>query len=292
MTRNDRGNRPEEMIKERGPAARFFLSGWTHLVRLMAANVLFIIFNIPSIVIAYFLSVVFVPLTAPLFIDLNSYIDPVTGSDTAVLELFFLLLIFSANALLSGTLICIGPFQTGFAQVYKDIRNGTSVSLMSSFGYGLKMNWKKGLAAMFTGFVVTPVLLLAVSFYLNMKTAAGTVVGMFFAVLLFVFIVVQNHVYTLIVSTDLKLGKIYKNALIFVLIRPVRFIGTLLAVLIFYFVIPFILLMSASYLTLGIFMFLYSFFVVSWVQYFLSYNTSGLIEKYVTADNSDQEDVL
>ena len=117
-----------------------------------------------------------------------------------------------------------------------------------------------------------------------MKTPLGTVIGAVFIVLTFAFILIQNFVYTLMVSTDLKLGKIYKNALLFVLIRFIPCLGATLVILVFYVVIPFVLLTSASYLTLGIFMFLYSFLVISWVQYFLSYFTGSLIDRYVASE--------
>jgi hypothetical protein len=274
----------EDSAKARGPFARFFISGWSNLVRLMAANALYVIFNIPAIIFAGYLALIFVPWIAPSFIDVQSYIDPVTGNDDAVLNLFFLLAIFLINFLLSGTLICIGPFQAGFAQCYKDIRNGTSVSFFSSFKTGLSSSWKKGLAAMIIGFIFTPVLLLATGFYLNLRSAIGTVIGVVFIVLTFAFILIQNFVYSLMVSTDLKLGKIYKNALLFVLIRFIPCLGAAMVIFIFYIVIPFILLISASYLTLGIFMFLYSFLVISWVQYFLSYFAGSLIDRYVTVE--------
>ena len=40
--------------------------------------------------------------------------------------------------------------------------------------------------------------------------------------------------------------------------------------------------MSASYLTLGIFIFLYSFVLISWMQYFMSFYTGRLIDRYVS----------
>lgn len=283
MVHGRQGIDSEDSVKDRGPLARFFISGWTNLVRMMASNALFVIFNIPAIILAGYLSMLFVPWIAPSFIDVNSYIDPVNG-DEAVLQLYFLLVILGVNFLLSSTLICIGPFQAGFAQVYKDIRNNTSVSFFSSFTSGLKTGWKKGIAAMIIGMVITPVLLLASGFYLNFKTPAGTVVGMVFIVLIFAFILVQNFVYILMVSTDLKLWKIYKNAFIFVLVKAGPCLGAFLVVFLFFFVIPFFLLMSASYLTLGIFIFLYSFIFVSWVQYFMTCFAGRLIDRYVATD--------
>ena len=274
----------DDPLKEKGPVARFFISGWSNIVRLMTSNALYVIFNIPAILFAGYLAMIFVPWIAPSFIDVQSYIDPVTGNDDAVLNLYFLLVIFLVNFFLSCSLICIGPFQAGFARCYKDIRNGTSVSFFSSFKAGLSSCWKKGLIVMVIGFVLTPILLLATGFYLNFKTPLGTVIGAVFIVLTFAFILIQNFVYTLMVSTDLKLGKIYKNAILFVLIRFIPCLGASLIIFIFYIAIPFILIISASYLTLGIFMFLYSFLVISWVQYFLSCFTGSLINRYVAVE--------
>ena len=42
--------------------------------------------------------------------------------------------------------------------------------------------------------------------------------------------------------------------------------------------------MSASYTTLGIFVFLYSFVVIAWVQYGLAFYTGQLVDKYVAID--------
>ena len=134
---------------------------------------------------------------------------------------------------------------------------------------------------MVIGFILTAVLLLAISFYLNLGNTIGILIGAVFTVLFYAFVLVQNFAYQLMVSTDLKLGKIYKNALLFLLIRFVPCLTVALAVILFYFIIPFSLLMSASYLTLGIYLFLYSFIVISWVQYFLAYYTGSLIERFV-----------
>ena len=284
MVQNKQGIDSDDEVRARGPVARFFLSGWNNLVRLMASNALFVIFNIPSIILSFFISGAFVPLIAPLFIDLKAYIDPVTGSDAAILELYFLLVFFGVNALVSSTLVCIGPFQAGFAKVYKDIRNNTSVSFFSSFSEGMKTNWKKSLAAMIIGLLITPVLLLAIYFYFGMNSVTGSVIGVVFAVLLVAFVLIQNFVYQMIVSTDLKLSKIYKNALIFLFVRFIPCLGAASVVIVFYAVLPLFLLLSASYLTLGIFMFLYTFVVISWVQYFLSCFSGSLIDRYVASE--------
>lgn len=289
MVQYSSGNDSDTKRKAKFDIAGFFTSGWSHLVRLMSANVLFIVFNIPSIVICFLLSFLFLPVLIPAF-DWESFVYIQTSEGKALFssELYFLLVIFFITFLLSGLLVCIGPFQAGFTQVYRDIRNGTSFSLFGSFKNGLKY-WKKSLGAMFIGIVISSIFMLAISFYLNFVSGIGIVIGAVFIVLLVFFILIQNYVYNLIVSTDLKLGKIYKNAILFVLIRFIPSILLSLVVVLSYYLIPFVLLMSASYLTLGIFVFLYSFLVISWVQYLLSYYSGVLIDRYVLPEDISSE---
>ena len=283
---NKADNETEVPAIAKGPVARFFMSGWSYLVRMMGVNVLFIIFNIPAIALCYYLAAVFIPMLAPVMKwDVFITITETDGSEVISYQLLLLLVVYFITALVSSLLICVGPFQAGFAQVYKGIRTNTSVSLFGDFKRGIKENWGKSLVSMLIGIVLTVVFLISIVFYANLGGQSGIVVAMIFGVLLFAFILVQNFVYNLMVATDLKLGKIYKNAILFVLLRFGSCLGIALLVIIFYFAVPFFLLMSASYLTLGIFVFLYSFVVISWMQYFMSYYTGKLIDKYVSTED-------
>ena len=217
--------------------------------------------------------------------DVFITITETDGSEVISYQLLLLLVVFFVMALLSSLLICIGPFQAGFAQVYKGIRTNTSVSLFSDFKRGVKENWGKSLVAMLIGIVLTIVFMIAIVFYASLGSQSGIVVAMLFGILFFAFILIQNFVYNMMVATDLKLSKIYKNAILLVLLRFGPCLGLALLVIIFYFAVPFFLLMSASYLTLGIYLFLYSFVVISWMQYFMSYYTGKLIDKYVSTDD-------
>ena len=278
----------EYSLNTKHPYRVFFKSGWSNLIRLMAVNALYLIFNVPAIIWSYFFAIVFVPVLAPVM-HWDSFITIMSenGNTEVSYQLYMLLVIFFVNALVASGLMSIGPFQAGFAQVYKGIRDGSSCSLFTDFKTGMKENWKRSLVTMVIGIVITAILLLAVSFYLNLGGYLGIIIGCVFGILFFAFILVQNFVYQMMVSTDLKLGKIYKNAILFVLLRFGPCLGVALVVILFFFIIPFVLLMSASYLTLGLFLFLYSFVVIAWVQYYLSFFTGRLIDKYVTVGKKD-----
>ena len=294
---NDIKDKKELEERAKGPFAHFFISGWNNLVRLMGVNVLFLIFNIPALAIAFGFAIVFMPGLINAF-DLGNFIRvPVNeGMVTPIqtyavsFELLLMLYMFFVVSLVASLLVTVGPFQTGFAQVYKDIRYGTSVSLFGSFKTGMKENWKKALVSTFAGIIISSIIILAVSFYFNMKTDVGIVIGTVFCVLYVAFILIQNFAYNLMVTTDLKLGQIYKNAILFILIRFGHCLALGLVAALFYIVIPFVLIMSASYTTLGLFIFLYSFVVIAWVQYGLSYYTGCLVDRYVAADEEVAEE--
>ena len=265
----------------------FFKSGWSNLIRMMGTNALFVIFNIPAIVIAYFFAVIFIPvLSTSLHWDVFIMIVE-DGVPQISYQLYSLLVMYFVMALVSSCLVCVGPFQAGFARVYKNIREGVSVSLFSDFKQGMKNNIGKSIASMVIGIIISAILILAVSFYLNLASTVGTVIACIFGVLFFAFILVQNFVYNLMVSTDLSLFKIYKNAVLFVLIRFGPCFGVALLVILLYFAIPFFLLMSASFLTLGVYMFMYTFIVISWMQYYISFFTGKLIDKYVAVKSQE-----
>jgi len=272
------------------PVIRFFKTGWAYLVRLMAVNALFIVFNIPAFVLAYFMALFYLYGLSDT-LNLNSLITVTaeTGTDVVSFQLFLLLVVFFVFSLVSSGLVCIGPFQAGFNQIYKNIRNGSSVSIFGEFKQGMKENAGKGIAAMVIGVVITSVILLAVNFYSGLGSDIGIIISAVFGVLFFAFILVQNIAYQLMVSTDLKIGNIYKNAILFVLLRFVPCLGAALVVIVFLFIIPFVLLMSASYLMIGIFLFVYMFFAVAWVQYFLAFFSGSLIDLYVSEEKSEKD---
>ena len=121
--------------RAKGPFAHFFISGWNHLVRLMGVNVLFMLFNIPALAIAAGFAIIFMPGLINAF-DLGKFIrvpvneGTITPAQTYAVssELLMLLYVFFIVSIAASLLVCVGPFQAGFSQVYKDIRNGTSVS--------------------------------------------------------------------------------------------------------------------------------------------------------------------
>lgn len=286
---------------EHGPIYNFFYSMWTHIVQLMGLNFILLIMNIPSMFVGYFMSLYLLPRLNETF-ELNNFIklmvdngivgnetvyNEVEGSDAAV-QLYFLLMVFCVIFLISSTLVCIGPFQAGFSQIYRNLRRQSGVYFFPDLKEGIAKNWKQSLAASIISVVVTGLDLFAIGFYLNQNTKFGSFVGAFFIAFFFVFMLVQNMVYQVMVSRDLPLHKIYRNCFLFFLMDFGPCLGIIAIMTLALIVVPFMMILNTSYLTLGLFLFIYGFFMIAFIQYLLAFFTGGLIHKYMPAPKEDE----
>ena len=287
--------------EEHGSVYTFFSTFWTHILQIMATNMLTVVFNIPAMVIAYFYTVYFLPkISSNLEIDnfvnymvslgiygQQSLANDIAGEDAAY-QLYFLLVLCVVMFFVSSCLICVGPFQAGFSQIYRHIRRQSGISVFQDFKQGVAENVKQSLGAMLVSLVVTAVCLLAIGFYVNLGTAAGWFIGTLFIVLLVVFMFIQNLVYQIMVSRSLPLRKIYRNAFIFFLLSFGTSAVIVILDIILCLVVPFILLMYTSYLTLGLYVFLYLFIMIAFVQYMNAYYAGGLIRKYMPSADTEE----
>ena len=294
------------VASEHGPIYNFLYSTWTHILQLMSVNVLLIIFNIPTMFLAYAISLFTLPRINSMF-EVNNFINlmvengivgnetlnnEIAGDDAAV-QLYFLLMVFCVVFLISSTLVCIGPFQAGFAQIYRNLRRQSGVFFFPDFKEGIAGNWKQALAASLISIVVTVADLLAIGFYMNMGSKVGAFVSAFFIAFFFLFMLIQNMVYQIMVSRDLPLRKIYRNAFLFFMMEFGPCLGMIGIMVVLLIIVPFVLILNTSYLTLALFVFFYGFLMIAFVQYLLSFFTGGLLHKYMpAAAESDADEEL
>lgn len=291
------------VVTEHGPIYNFFYSMWTHILQLMSVNVLLIIFNIPMMFVAYAISLFCLPRINSMF-EVDNFIDfmvqngivgnetlsnEIEGSDAAV-QLYFLLMVFCVIFLISSTLVCVGPFQAGFSQIYRNLRRQSGVFFFADLKEGIVSNWKQSLVAGLISIVVTFADLLAIGFYINSGSKVWTFVSAFFIAFFFLFMLIQNIVYQMMVSRDLSLVKLYRNAFLFFLMEFGPCLGMIGIMILFFVIIPFVLILNTSYLTLGLFVFLYGFLMISVIQYLLAFFTGGLLHKYMPAPKSSAEE--
>ena len=273
----------------------------TNLVRLMVCNVLFVIFNIPAMAVAFLIVGFILPRMSASFLpeEFTSTLialglhgqtnrsNEITGEEAAV-SVYLLFVLFCIMVLVSSLLVCVGPLQAGFSRVYGLFSGGGSESSVREFKLGVKENAKQSLGAMFIGILVTFVCLLAVSFYINLGLQTGLAIAALFALILVFFSLIQNIVYRMMVTISLGLFKIYKNAVILVLLKFGRSLGMVLLNIIVLAIIPFVLIMNTQIVSVGIYVFLYFFLLTAVMHYVNSVYADSLIKRYMPEEGEKE----
>lgn len=286
--------------EQHGPVYNYFYSIKTHLFTVMSVNVLFLVFNIPMMLLAFAFVLFFLPYINSVFVPENfvqfMFDSGVVGNQSindvgsdAAYQIYYLIVLFCVMFLLGSTLLVIGPFQAGFTQVYRNLYRQEGVFLFTDFKEGMKTNWKQSLAASIISVIVTALCLLATGFYLNIGTSWGTAIGTFFVILFFVFIIIQNMVYTLIVSRELPLRKIYKNAFLFFLLKFGPCLGLALLLIVTLIIIPAMLLVTTTYFAYAVVVFYYLTLIFGLVQYTMAYFTGEVIKEYIAPMDAAEE---
>lgn len=283
----------EDFVPEQhGPVYNFFYTFKTHYMMVMSINFLFAVFNIPMMLLAFVYTLWFLPRINSVF-EPNNFVQYMidsgvvgntaindVGSDAAF-QIYYLVVLFCVMFLMGSGLLVIGPFQAGFSQIYRNLYRQEGIFIFSDFKDGLKNNWKQSLIASIISCVVTALCLGAIGFYLNMGTKAGTAIGTFFLLLFFAFIVIQNMVYTMIVSREISLKNIYKNALLFFLLKFGPCIGIILLLIVTLVIIPAMLLVTTTYFAYALVVFYYMTFIFGFDQFVIAYFTGELIKEYI-----------
>ena len=290
--RLDKVKKVDYVEEEHGAFYNYLYTFKTYFLTITSANFLFAVFNIPMMLVAAFLVVAFLPLANPVFIPENFVAAleelGIAGNESindvgagAADQLYFIIVVFAVMFFVGSTLLSIGPFQAGFAQIYRNLYRKESVFFFSDFKAGMTKNWKQSLAAMVVSIVGTVVMLFAIVFYHNQGTTFGTAISTLFVVMFLIFIIVQNFVFQQIVSIDIPLKKIYKNSILFFILKFGPCFGLIGVVIVFLLLIPFLLFISTTYFGYAVAVILYMTILLGFVQYTLAYYGQSLIEEYI-----------
>lgn len=121
-------------------------------------------------------------------------------------------------------ILLTGPFTAGYMLVQRNFAREIPTFLWSDFKDAVKTNWKQSMVASAIGVVVFDVLLFVIHFYFaNLSKQSFYVVPLVLSLLLvLIFLFMQYYLYILIVTFNLKLKNIYRNALIFAFLGAPR----------------------------------------------------------------------
>jgi uncharacterized membrane protein YesL len=285
---------PDYILDEsqEGPVLKYIRTYTSKFFTIMACNFLFLLVNIPMIMIAYVIVFVMIPLTFPslslagiqeVFSFLNvASLDQAVPISDAVSQLHFFVMLFVALILVGFSMIVFGPFQTALSYVFRNYARGTAGFFWQDFMRSFKENWKKSTAAMCISIAVTIVLLLNIGFYSSMYTGKfAKEISVAFTVLSFLVVCMQMYIYPMIASLELPLRKIYKNAILFTMARILPTIGIITIQSIVLLVIPAMMVLLGSKIGTGMAIVYYFGFAFSFVFYLSNFFVWRQIERFI-----------
>lgn len=142
-------------------------------------------------------------------------------------------------------LFTFGPSMIGSTYLLRNMVRGEPLFIMQDFKYAAKKNFKQGLALGILDLLIIGLLLYDIYFfYLNYATTFGLICFWVSVVILLLYFFMRFYIYMLALTFDLKITKIYKNALIFTILGFKRnilaLLGILLVVIVDYLILAFL----------------------------------------------------
>lgn len=234
-----------------------------HFFDLAKLNLLFVLCNVLFIAAAIYF-------TLPYYTHLDQVLDTLILNKNALLPILpFVPFMF------------MGPFIAGLTFVLRNWARQEHAFLASDFFEHTKKNWRQGLALSIMSTIVCYLFLTAVIFYLKTVAFKGLVITL--AIIIGTVLLAMNmYTYPMIVTFDMKLFDILKNALIFALGKLPQsvfflvIIGGVHGVLLWY--------------KPTIWLFLMAVILIAWSGFTMNYYAWHVIDKYMMPKDENKEE--
>ncbi len=290
--------------KKRGLFA-FFELYFRKFWKLLKLNLLYLIANIPTFVIMFFVSglvsSVILNGAMPLIAEFSG-----TAAETAASNPEFMknmaivdLVIRVYMSLLFTVLWGAGPVSCGFTYVLRNYSREEHAWLFSDFWQHTRDNFKQSIVVFLIDVVVFAAFVFSYYFY---GTQANALYFMRYVIvcLAFMYTLAHFYIYPLMVTFKLSIKDVYRNSFLFALAKLPRNFLTLVLVLFVHMGIPFMSIYSGGYfgIYLLVFVLLEILILISTTGFIINFNVYPVIKEYMLAkadpekygDNDDAED--
>ncbi|PYG87008.1 putative membrane protein YesL [Ruminiclostridium sufflavum DSM 19573] len=215
--------------KDAPPKPRFFVffevfkrKFWN----LMKVNLMFVLFNILALAAAYYVSAV---LLQRIRLD--------GGMGDIVIRLFL------AAILTLIPVVTTGPVQAGFTYVLRNYSREEHSFIWGDFKENLLRNFKQGMIIAIIDIFAMIVFSIALNVYSSMSGILPVLGATFIFISIIIFFMMHLYIYPMLVTVNLNIKNLYKNALIFSIMKFIpNFLMILLNLIIAFlaFYIPFV----------------------------------------------------
>ncbi len=243
FTKEGKGVYPDEPPK--GPFATFFAILGRKFWKICSINMLYILLSLPVLVLAFFSSIFVIQV---LFPQLN-----VSALEEYEAQQLMLLFVMAAFLLTGLALIIAGPVHAGVTYVLRNYSREEHAFIWMDFKEHARKNLKQSLVSSILSFVITMVFAVNFAFYSLSPFLGNGIVRILLQTIIFIafilWCIMQMYLYPMMVTFDLKLKQLYKNCLLFAILRLPWNIMIFVCSLIILLVVPFVLIMFNTGLT-------------------------------------------
>ena len=252
--------------KDAPPKPRFFIffevlkRKFWHLLRV---NLMFVLFNIPALIIALIVSSVYLQ---------KLQFDGGIGD--------FYIRFFLAAVMTLVPVITLGPVQAGFTYILRNYSREEHSFIWWDFKENFVKNFKQGMLITVIDIVVMYILGIAINFYTTQSGLLATAATSFVFLSLAIFMIMHLYIYPMLVTVKLSIKDIYKNAFIFSILKLLPnllffILNLAVAYLAFYFIIAGIIL--------------YILILPSFMGLMNNFYVNPIIKKYVITETESKE---
>ncbi len=253
-TKEGKGVYPDD--PEKGPVGTFFAVLGRKFWKICTINLMYVVLSIPALLLSFFLASYVLSVIAPgMTMDTLITIFKESGivlQEGVTMEEFAasqLLIIYVAiGALMTGlSLIIVGPVHAGITYLLRNYSQEEHAFVWLDFKEHAKNNWKQSLAACVISIIVTLLLTVNYAFYSSREIVSNpwlsTILRTTILIIFVIWCIIQMYLYPMMITFDLKLKQLYKNCLLFSIMRLPLNILIFLISMILMFVLPAILLL-------------------------------------------------
>lgn len=254
--------------KDAPPKARiivFFEIFFRKFWNMVKINIMFNIFNLPAIIAALFVSQFF----------FRDYLIPVSAEDPETFLWELVTRFILVSVLLCIPVITVGPAQAGFTYLMRNYAREEHAFIWWDFKENAIKNFKESMIICVIDLVAIVMSGLAINFYLSfrgsnflMSVASGIML-----LSLVLFIMMHLYIYPMLVTFNLTVKQIYKNALLFSLIKFIPNLGIILLCT--------VLLFASMFFYPVIGLILYAFIMVSTLGLLTNFYVYPIIKKHM-----------
>ncbi|NJD03493.1 MAG: DUF624 domain-containing protein [Ruminiclostridium sp.] len=235
---------------------------------LIKINLMFNIFNLPAVILGMFVALSLFPNIIP---------EAFSDTDTLISDVFLKFILLSV--LLCIPMITVGPAQAGFTYILRNYCREEHAFIWGDFKESALKNFKQSTIVSTIGFVVTLLMVWSIRAYIILGGEnIIMIIGTTFMIMMFViFMMMHMYIYPMLVTFNLTIKQLYKNALIFAIIKLIPNVGILLLCLLIIFltfgaIIPFNQIIG---------LILYAFFTVSLIGLITNFYVYPKLMKYM-----------